>query len=477
MPNKAFSIHGHFYQPPRDDPLTGVIPKEPGASPYENWNERIYQECYRPNVELKNFERISFNVGPTLFSWIESNHPNTYQNILSQDRVNLKKHGVGNGIAQAYNHTILPLSSASEKATQIHWGIVDFTHRFNRLPQGMWLPETAVDYETLAIMSHQGIEFTILAPWQAELEDLDPSEPYRVLLPGGGNIVVFFYERDLSAQISFDQDASTDAIKFAEKGLLPFYGANTKKRDEDQLYVLASDGEVYGHHQPNREQFLHNLLNGAGAASGLTPSYPGLWLESHSPQKTIRIREGTSWSCHHGVTRWKGDCACTSMDGHWKSNLRAALNRLATSIDRMYFEAVYPLIPKPRLLIQQYIQVLLGEIKVQELVADIADRPLTKEQQQRIALMLESQYERQRMFTSCGWFFDDFDRIEPKNVIIYAAQAVHLAYLATGEDISDQTALDLKRVISPRTGLSADKVFNQHLERTRSFKGKESTPD
>lgn len=471
MPNKAFSVHGHFYQPPREDPITGIIPKEPGASPYENWNERIYQECYRPNAELKNFERISFNVGPTLFSWIESNHPETYKQILAQDRVNISKHSVGNAIAQAYNHTILPLSSASEKATQIHWGIVDFTHRFERPPQGMWLPETAVDYETLAIMSNQGIEFTILAPWQADVEDLDPSEPYRVLLPGGGSIIIFFYERELSAQISFDQEASADADIFAKEELSPFYKANKDMNGEDKLFVLASDGELYGHHQPNREQFLYNLLNGAGAESGLTSSFPGLWLKSHQARKTIRIREGTSWSCHHGITRWKGDCACTSLDGSWKLNLRSALNRLAIALDRIYFETVYPLVPKPRLLIQQYIHVLLGEIQVEELVADIAGRPLTKVQAERVSKLLESQYERQRMFTSCGWFFDDFDRIEPKNVIIYAAQAVHLVHHATGEDLAVQTALDLKRVISPRTGLSADKVFNQHLERTRTFSG------
>jgi hypothetical protein len=477
MTNKAFSIHGHFYQPPREDPLTSHIPKEPGASPYDNWNERIYQECYRPNIELNNFERISFNVGPTLFSWIGSFHQNSYQQILAQDRINLNKHGVGNAIAQAYNHTILPLSSPSEKAIQIHWGVIDFTHRFERPPQGMWLPETAVDYETLAIMAHQGIEFTILAPWQADAEELDPTEPYRVLLPGGDSITVFFYERELSAKISFDQETSASAEMFAKRDLLPSYVTNNGKSVEDQFYLIASDGELYGHHQPNREQFLFDLLNGAGAASGLTPSIPALWLKLHPPRKTVRIREGTSWSCHHGVTRWKGKCACTTTDGRWKSNLRSALDRLATTLDGLYFETIYPLIPKPRLLLQRYIHVILGEMQVEQLIAEITSRPLTNEQQSRISLLLESQRERQRMFTSCGWFFDDFDRIEPRNVILYAAQAVHLAHLATGIDLSNRTAIDLKQVVSPRTGLSADKVFNQHLERTKLFKGRHSRLD
>ena len=170
MPIKAFSIHGHFYQPPREDPLTGTIPNESGAAPYDNWNERILQECYRPNARLNNFAGISFNVGPTLFSWLQTQDQDTYQQILNQDRSNFNRYGVGNAIAQAYNHTILPFASSSDKTIQVSWGIADFTHRFRHRPQGMWLPETAVDYETLAIMSNLGIEFTILAPWQADID-------------------------------------------------------------------------------------------------------------------------------------------------------------------------------------------------------------------------------------------------------------------------------------------------------------------
>jgi len=185
MPNKAFSIHGHFYQPPREDPLTGIIPQETGAAPYNNWNERILDECYLPNARLNNFSKISFNVGPTLFTWLQNQDPVTYQQILDQDRINYQKHGVGNAIAQAYNHTILPLASSPDKIIQTLWGIADFRHRFGHAPSGMWLPETAVDYEVLSVLARQGIEYTILAPWQAEADALDTSEPYRVLLPGG----------------------------------------------------------------------------------------------------------------------------------------------------------------------------------------------------------------------------------------------------------------------------------------------------
>src|SRR5512140_3638531 len=189
MEKLAFSVHGHFYQPPREDPLSGEIPIEPGAAPYRNWNERINAHCYRPNAELGNFERISFNVGPTLMEWMAKNDPETLSRIVEQERRNLDKFGVGNGMAQAYNHTILPLASPQDKVTQVRWGIADFEYHFGHEPQGMWLPETAADDETLWVLADCGIECTILAPWQAapvEGETLDPTHPYQIQLPGVG---------------------------------------------------------------------------------------------------------------------------------------------------------------------------------------------------------------------------------------------------------------------------------------------------
>jgi len=466
MPNKTFSIHGHFYQPPREDPLTGIIPPEPGAAPYNNWNKRILAECYQPNARLENFSKISFNVGPTLFSWLQAQDAATYQQILDQDRSNYKKHGVGNAIAQAYNHTILPLASSSDKIIQIMWGIADFTHRFGHPPRGMWLPETAVDYEILSIMANLGIEYTILAPWQADTDDLDPREPYRVLLPGGSSMVVFFYHRELSTRISFSPEATANADQFAEVELLPYYRSRKAKNSDDQFILLVSDGELYGHHQPFREQFLTHLLDGASSTAGLNSSYPGLWLRTHPVTNTTRIHERTSWSCHHGITRWTGECACTLQDGRWKSHLRYSLNRLAASLDSLFFDTIYPWISKPRTLRERYIHVILGEIEVAELISEVGKRTLTSEQVWRIYLMLESQRERQRIFTSCGWFFEDFDRIEPRNVITYAAQAVRLARLATGDDLASQALADLRHVVSPKTGLRADQVFNQQISRT-----------
>jgi hypothetical protein len=466
MATKALCIHGHFYQPPREDPITGIIPAESGAAPFKNWNERIHAECYQPNAKIGNFEHLSFNIGPTLFSWMASHDPATYQQILEQDQANLRRLGVGNAMAQAYNHTILPLATASDKVIQVAWGVADFRHRFGRKPQGIWLPETAVDWETLEVLAHYGIEFTILAPWQALAEDLDPTEPYRVMLPNGRSIIVFFYQQELSANISFDPGATSDADRFANHFLPNYYNREKERKGEAQLLLLASDGELYGHHKPFRERFLAHLLNGASADAGLTPTFPALWLKSNPPRRTVRIRDDTSWSCHHGVLRWKGFCDCTPLDSTWKVNLRRALDRLAADLDAVYFEAVYPFLSKPRVLRERYIHVMLGEMTVEELIQGMAEKTLTGDQILRISMLLESQRERQRMFTSCAWFFEDFDRIEPRNNLAYAAQAVRLVRIATGDDLAPRFMVDLQNVVSPRTGLRADHVFAHYMQRT-----------
>jgi len=466
MSNKAVCIHGHFYQPPREDPISGYIPNEPGAAPYNNWNERILAECYRPNAELNNFELLSFNIGPTLSSWLHYHDPETIRRIVAQDQVNHSRYGVGNALAQAYNHTILPLSSTADKVIQVYWGITDFEHRFGRKPQGFWLPETAVDYETLAVLANHGIHFTILAPWQADTDALDPTEPYLIQLPAGGNVTAFFYHRELSGKVSFDPVATSNADLFALRDLTHSYRPEKTQRGEPQILVIASDGELYGHHQPQREHFLAHLLNGASAKIGIKPTFPALWLKEYPPRKTINIREKTSWSCHHGVNRWSGECACSPLDAQWKSTLRKSLDRLAIELDNLFFDSVYPLISKPRVLRQSYIYAMLGKIKSEELIREMANYSLTSEATFRIKLLLESQRERQRMFTSCGWFYDDFDRIEPRNNLAYAAQAVRMTRIATGDDLSIPVIEDLKKVISPRTGIRADTIFSNYLQRT-----------
>lgn len=468
-PTKSICIHGHFYQPPREDPLTGIIPHEPGAKPYNNWNERIHAECYRPNAELTNFQHISFNIGPTLLSWMSPYDKVTYQRIISQDHATFKRYGVGNAMAQAYNHTILPLATYADKEIQVSWGIADFEHHFGHKPLGMWLPETAVDIETLNVLAKHGIVFTILAPWQADCQGLDPTEPYIVRLPGNRSITVFFYEAALSARISFDPNATANADNFARNDLTQNFNHQKEAHNQSQLLLLASDGELFGHHQPFREQFLAHLLNGASEKMDITPLFPSLWMKEHPPEKIIDIRERTSWSCHHGVLRWSGECACTPNNGKWKENLRKALNQLAGELDSLYFDAVYPLVPQPRVLRHKYIYVMLGRTSPERLITEMAGKALTSGQTRRIHLLLESQRERQRMFTSCGWFFDDFNRIEPKNNLAYAAQAVRLSRIATGIDLAPRIKADLKLVQDTRRKIRADIIFERQLQRTWDF--------
>lgn len=467
MKDRALCVHGHFYQPLRVDPFTGEIPPENGASPYQNWNERIHSECYRPNAELGNFERISFNIGPTLFTWMDAHDPESCRLIVAQDKANLQRYGVGNAMAQAYHHTILPLATRQDKETQVIWGIADFIHRFGRRPQGMWLPETAVDMETLDVLVEQGIEFTILAPWQANIPNLDPTEPYRVNLPGGGRITVFFYHQGLSGGVSFDPVLTSNADLFAQREIARQFILQKTQRNEPQMLLIATDGELYGHHQQFRDRFLAHLVNGASRNAGYSTSFPAAWLKLHPPKLTMRIHERTSWSCHHGVTRWMGECSCTSGDGNWKSYLRQGLNRLASAVDTLYVEQLIPMSINPWEVRNRYIHVLLGDVRLDEMAGEIRGRRLDQEQLARLSLLLEAQRYRQQMFMSCGWFFEDFSRIEPRNVVAYAAQVVNLNKLATGIDLTAQVMADLRYVKNQSGHIQGDLVFAKFLHRVK----------
>ncbi len=473
MVNHYFSVHAHFYQPPREDPLTGIIPREVGASPFPNWNEKIHAECYRPNAELRNFEQISFNLGPTLGTWMDRHDPSTSRRIVEQDAVNFRRNGVGNAMGQSYNHTILPLASYLDKVTQVRWGIADFEIRFGRKPLGMWLPETAADNETLDVMAQNGIQHTILAPWQAEHTDLDVTEPYWVHLPDHRKLAVFFYQSELSSRVSFDAAATINADQFAQHVLLSQYKYAKTQRNDPQIVLMASDGELYGHHQFLRDRFLARLVDGATSQLGVQPTYPGLWLKNHPPRQSITIREKTSWSCHHGVTRWMGNCECVSENSDWKTQMRTVFNRLADELDGLYLEVASPVIADPWELRNRYIHVLLGQMTAEDLIEEMAGKALSSPLAHRLHLMLEAQRERQRMFTSCGWFFEDFDRIEPRNNVAYAAQATLLARQATGVDLEAFIAADLGQIISGRSNLSADQVFQNHLNRAKEMKSQQ----
>lgn len=463
---KAVCVHGHFYQPPREDPLTGQIPEEPGAQPYKNWNERIHTECYQSNARLGNFEKISFNIGPTLLQWMEQFDKPTYQAIIVQENKTYERYGVGNGMAQAYNHVILPLSNRRDKITQIEWGIIDFKHRFGHHPAGMWLPETAVDMETLCMLADHGIKFTILAPWQVENNEyLDTTQPYFVDLPEDRDpIVVFLYDRNLSTSVSFQSEATRNAERFIDHWI----GSTSSPSLQPTagLRLIASDGELYGHHKAYRDKFLAHLLNGALHQRGFDITYPGRWLKQYPPEKFVRIRENTSWSCHHGIMRWKGKCACTP-GAAWKKPLREGLESLAEDIDQGYHAFLSQYITNPWKLRDRYIHVLLGEKSLCDILHGDIDQPLSVNEINQIGMLLAAQYEKQRMFTSCGWFFDNFDRIEPKNNIAYTAQAIWLTNEVMGIDLKQKALNLLNKVRDQHSGLRGDIVFSNRYDHTQ----------
>ena len=464
---KAFCVHGHFYQPSREDPVTGIIPQEPGAAPFHNWNELIYSHCYRPNAELGNFSRISFDLGPTLSDWMKDYDPRTLAEIVAQDRMNVVRNGVGNAMAQSYHHTILPLASREDKITQIRWGIADFEHTFGRKPEGMWLPEAAVDEETLELLVDHGIQFTILAPWQAAQEWVDVTHPYLAPLQGGRQIAAFFYDQELSMRVSFDPSATTNADRFLENFIAPRFRRPKTGTLESQMLLIASDGELYGHHQPFRDKFLAHLTGEVLQQHGYQLTYPALWLKQNPPTVPVRIRSNTSWSCHHGVARWMESCGCTPY-GEWKLYLRQAMNKIAAALDETYLKEMSAVVPDPWELRHRYIDVILGTRTLPELLYELGGKDLSPELLAKADLLLRSQFERQRMFTSCGWFFEDFDRIEPRNNTTYAAQAIWLNYQATGQDLYEDAMDWLQPVRSWRTGLQGDAFFQSRFEMVKA---------
>jgi alpha-amylase/alpha-mannosidase (GH57 family) len=464
MSEKAFCVHGHFYQPPREDPLTGIIPVEDGAAPYSNWNERITDDCYRPNAQEGNFGNISFNLGPTLSEWLELNHPAILNRIAEDDRYNFSHLKAGNAMAQPYHHTILPLASREDKSTQIRWGIEAYKKTYSRKPKGMWLPETAVDYETLEIMAANGIEFTILAPWQSDLPGLDSHYPYLVPLEGKRKMTAFFYDRELSSNISFNPGITANADEFVQKYLAGKFGQQNK----DELLLVASDGELYGHHQQFRYKFLKQLFGKSLQQGGISPSVPEAWLKDHPAVEMCEIVEKTSWSCMHELKRWSGVCDCTP-HSEWKEPLRMALNETAKTIDGVFLDFARTILENPWELRDCAIQVQQRDFNLQKEISKMGGKFLKTQELERLLLILRSEFERQRMFASCAWFFEDFDRIEPQNAVKYAANAIHLAQEATGENYSREVRPYFELVKSWRTGLSAGKVFQKFLDRVSSY--------
>ena len=454
----SLCVHAHFYQPTREDPLTGIIPEELGAQPYSNWNERIYETCYKPNAAMGNFSRISFDIGPTLSQWLRRYHPDTLNQIIHADRLNMEHYGVGNAIAQPYHHTILPLGKRRDKQTQIRWGIYEFERTFKHKPEGMWLPETAVDMETLEVLVDNGIQFTILAPWQAEVKDVDPRKAYQVILPGHKSIKVFFYHSGLSARVSFDPNATENADVFARNIVKPEFLAG----DQNQWLMVATDGELYGHHQIFRDKFLSYLLDGSISAQHIETDFPGLQLTKQKVFPVVKIQENTSWSCHHGVQRWRGACACTP-NSEWKKPLREALERISGEVDKIFTEACKGLFENAWEARDRYIEVFSGDLKFGDWLRNFTDLPLTVEKVNQLERLFQAELDCQRMFTSCAWFFNDLDRIEPRNAVTYAAHAVWLVKKAVGTDISPEVVAILKKSKSWQSDVSALDFFKEAI--------------
>jgi len=449
-------VHAHFYQPPRENSWLEQIELQDSAYPYHDWNERISAECYAPNLAarilddkqyitqiINNYSRISFNFGPTLLSWALDHDPSTYKGIIDADKQSQKNFsGHGSAISQAYNHMILPLSNRRDKITQIRWGIDDFTFRFGRLPEAMWLPETAVDSESLDLMAQAGITYVILAPHQArairpvgstEWQDvsgarIDPARAYLFRTASGGSISLFFYDGPISQAVAFEK-----LLENGEKFASRLTGAISADRDWPQLIHIATDGETYGHHHRHGEMALAYALDIIESRKSAKITNYGEYLEKCPPAWEAQIYENTAWSCVHGVERWRSNCGCSAgrpgWNQNWRKPLRDALDWLRDSITPHFETLGAALLRDPWAARDGYINVVLNRSPEsrERFGREHFARDLTREQQVTVWKLMELQRHAMLMYTSCGWFFDELSGIETVQVIQYAGRVVQLA--------------------------------------------------
>lgn len=450
-------IHGHFYQPPRENPWLEYVEVQDGAYPFHDWNERVSAECYAPNASARildrqgyinaivnNYERISFNFGPTLLAWLEQQEPDVYAAVLEADRRSQARcSGHGAALAQAYGHAIMPLANSRDRSTQVAWGIADFRARFGREPEGMWLPETAVDLATLECLAEHDIRFTILAPHQArqvrELgqatwrdvgdRQIDTTRAYRVNLPSGRSIAVFFYDGPIARAVAFEGMLSSGET-FARR-LVDHFG---NRRDWPQLVHIATDGETYGHHHRHGEMALAYALEYIEERQLARLTNYGEFLERFPPTHEATIFEDTSWSCVHGVERWRSDCGCNS-GGHagwnqaWRTPLRDALDWLRDALTPRFETAAYALFHDPWAARNAYIDVILDRdpARITAFLKAHTLRAFNELDSVTALKLMELQRHLLLMYTSCGWFFDDIAGIETVQVITYAGRAIQLA--------------------------------------------------
>ena len=473
-------VHCHFYQPPRENPWLEAVESQDSASPHHDWNERITAECYRPNGAsrildgqhriikiINNYARISFNFGPTLLSWLEERAPQVYAQILKADAESQKLFsGHGSALAQAYNHTILPLANSRDKHTQILWGMRDFQHRFHRDPEGMWLPETAVDAETLEILSSLGIKFTILAPHQAGRlrlaqealwinlygQGLDCKRPYVCSLPSGHSIGLFFYDGGVARAVAFEK-LLYDGENFARRLLSRF----DPHGESAQLVHIATDGETYGHHHSHGDMALAFALDYIEHNEHARITNYGEYFAQHPPSQEVEVAGRSSWSCMHGVARWESNCGCNS-GGHshwnqeWRRPLREALDWLRDDLAGVYELSAKELLRDPWTARDEYVKVVIDRspATVNCFLAEHALRDLSPEEELQALRLLEMQRHLMLMYTSCGWFFDEPTGPETVQVLQYAARAVQLSDQFGGE----REEQFLKRLENVRSNIS-----------------------
>jgi hypothetical protein len=439
------------------DPFTGRIPREIDAAPYANWNERVAAECYMPNAEAGHFERISFNLGGTLARWLDEFAHTTYERIVGAEHVHREAHGVGNGLAQPVHHTILPLARHRDKICQVRWGIASFTHRFGHPPQGIWLPEMAVDYETLEILAAEGLRFTVLTDEQVRGDMEAGAGPYVVRLSKGREFVVFVRDRALSNALSFNMPDLAHADDWLEDQM-------GWRRQRDKLVLIATDGETFGHHHRQGVEVLGRILDGE-QAHGYTLTTLELYLRENPPQAELEVIENTAWSCAHRLSRWVTGCDCTPGDSRWKCALRRALDNLASSLDGVYVREAERLGASPWSLRDDYVAVVLGRVSGQTLLAQHDLNHLSTRDAQRLLWLLDAQFYRQRMYASCAFFFEDLDRLEPRYAIANGVRAIALTHYAVRDDLCRGFRRDLKIAISGQTGCSGAGILDEILAR------------
>jgi alpha-amylase/alpha-mannosidase (GH57 family) len=489
-------IHGHFYQPPRENAWLEAVELQDSAYPYHDWNARIANECYEANATsrildeqgrivqiVNNYSNISFNFGPTLMAWLEDHEAGVYEKIIQADGQSRERFsGHGSALAQAYNHMILPLANQRDKNTQIIWGMRDFEHRFGRKPEGMWLPEAAVDLATLYVLAVHGIRFTILSPYQARRVrtigeekwtdvgggTIDPRRPYLQRLQDGRSLAIFFYDGPISQAVAFER-----LLKNGEEFANRLIGGFDNERETAQLVHIATDGESYGHHHRHGDMALAYALNYIEGNGFARLTNYGEYLERHPPTLEVEIFENTSWSCAHGIERWRSDCGCHTgrnrdWNQSWREPLRNALDRLRDALAPVFEEKMkHPYLKDPWNARNDYIDVILNRSpeNIEQFLARNAAQQMSPADRITVLKQMEMQRHLMLMYTSCGWFFEELSGIETVQVIQYAGRAIQLCRETTGNDLEPQFLEHLSRAHSnlPEMG-DGRNIFNKFVK-------------